>query len=435
MIISKTVFPEVYGMKTGYDLIVAGGGFAGVCAAVAAARQGKDVLLVERFNCLGGAAVFDLVNPFMRYYKETEVNGKLHFDRFLSAGIFTEIREETEKLNGTKGLHTFDEERLKLVLNRICIKAGVTLLFNSVITGVQKTGSVIDSVTVSAFGSNTTFYADAFIDATGDGNVAYMSGCRYRLGREPDSLCQPMTLCFRLTGVDEELYRVQRMQINPLYERFRREGRIKNPRENVLIFDTCHCGVLHFNTTRVCGCNPTDAFDVTKAEIEAREQVFEITAFLKENFSAFKNAEIISTGMQIGARESRMIDGLYCLTQDDIISGRKFADGIAACNYDIDIHSPDGTGTYIYQYPPTKYYTVPYRCLVPAGTDNLLIAGRCISATHEAQSSFRIMPTCASIGEAAGTAAAICLSQKIMPSEIDTDFLRETLCKNGAFVG
>lgn len=418
-----------------FDIIVAGGGFAGVCAAVAAARAGRSVLLIEKFNCLGGAAVFDLVNPFMRYYQEKrDAGGKLQFDRFLSGGIFGEIREATAQMNGTAGLHVFDEECLKLVLNRICETAGVTLLFNTTITAAEKNDGRITSVAASNAGRTFVFYADIFVDATGDGNLAFMSGCRFRLGREKDSLCQPMTLCFRLANVNTELYEKERPLINPLYSKFQSEGKIRNPRENVLIFDTCHDGILHFNTTRVCGGDPTDAFAVTKAEIEAREQVFEMTAFLKANFGAFRDAELISTGMQIGARESRMIECGYCLTEDDVVLARKFDDGIAACNYDIDIHSPDGSGTYIYQYPPTDYYTVPYRCLTAKDAENLLIAGRCICATHEAQSSFRIMPVCASIGEAAGTAAALCLDTGKLPANIDIAALRDILRKNGAVI-
>lgn len=422
-------------MRNRYDIIVAGGGFSGVCAAVAAARKNKKVLLVEKFNCLGGAAVFDLVNPFMRYYKlKKDENGKTCFDKYLSDGIFTEIRNGLKMLGGLKNEGTIDDECLKLVLNRMCIASGVTVMFNSVITSATVNSGHIENITVFYAGKSFDFSADIFIDATGDGNLAYMSGCRYRLGRDADSLCQPMTLCFRLAGVDTELFRKERSGINPLYEQYRREGKIKNPRENVLIFDTCNDGILHFNTTRVCGCDPTDPFEVTKAEIEAREQVFEMISFLKENFQAFRNSCLISTGMQIGARESRMTEGLYCLTEEDVVSGKKFADGIAACNYDIDIHSPDGTGTYIYGYPPDKYYTIPYRCLVPADADNLLVAGRCISSTHEAQSSFRIMPACASIGEAAGTAAAICCDKKSTPKDIDIELLRNTLKNNGAVI-
>lgn len=423
-------------MKTEFDIIVAGGGFAGVCAAVAAAREKKDVLLIEKFNCLGGAACFDLVNPFMKYHKNKD-DGSCNavFDRFLSDGIFTEIRNEMERTGGMNGLGTFDAECLKIVLNRLCVNAGVTLLFNSVIFSAEKKDDRITSVNVTNGGKDYTFTADIFIDATGDGNLAFMSGCNFQLGREEDNLCQPMTLCFRLENVYEELLNIEKPRISPLYKQFREEGKIKNPREDVLLFYTCHKGIIHFNTTRICGCDPTDAFEVTKAEIEAREQVFEMISFLKENFRAFKDANLISTGMQIGARESRMIEGLYTLTEEDILANTKFEDGIAACNYDIDIHSPDGTGTYIYRYPTTEYYTVPYRCLVSKDIENLLVAGRCISATHEAQSSFRIMPTCASIGQAAGMAAAMCIKKDIIPRDVDTEDLRDNLTRKGAFVG
>lgn len=418
-----------------YDIIVAGGGFSGVCAAIAASRLGRNVLLIEKFNCLGGAAVFDLVKPFMRFYKRNKTDdGKEVFDKYLSAGIFSDICNELKKINGLINESVIDEEKLKLVLNRICINSGVNLLFNSVITSVQLNEKRIDSVTVSNVSGNSRFFADFFIDATGDGNLAFLSNCKFHLGRKTDNLCQPMTLCFRLANVNKEVFCKERSNINSLYKKYQTEGKITNPRENVLIFDTCNECILHFNTTRVCGYNPTDAFEVTMAEIEAREQVFEMLDFLKKNFDSFKNAELISTGMQIGARESRMIEGLYCLTQEDIVSNRKFDDGIAACNYDIDIHSPDGTGTYIYCYPPTEYYTIPYRCIVSKDICNLFISGRCISATHEAQSSFRIMPTCASIGEAAGTAAALCCDFSDDPSNINVELLRNILRTNGAVV-
>lgn len=416
-------------MTEKYDIIVCGGGFAGTAAAIAAARMGKNVLLVEKYNCLGGAAVFDLVNPFMRYMKYTGSGCTP-----LSAGIFTEIREKLEETGGFRNGYTIDEECLKIVLNRMCTDSGVKLLFGTNIISVKLEGRRIVSAEAFSMGKSYTLEADVFIDATGDANIAYMAGFPFRLGREPDNLCQPMTLCFRLGGVNMEKFSEERPSINPLYTEYQQKGLIRNPRENVLIFHTCHEGILHFNTTRVCGLDPTDPFDVTKAEIDAREQVFEMISFLKENFSAFRGAYLLSTGMQIGARESRMIKGLYTLTEKDLIDNTKFEDGIAACNYDIDIHSPDGSGTYIYRYPADNYYTVPYRCLVPENSANLLVAGRCISATHEAQSSFRIMPTCASIGEAAGVAASMCCDTGYAPGEIKISELRDILRAKGAVI-
>ena len=241
-----------------------------------------------------------------------------------------------------------------------------------------------------------------------------------------------MTLCFRLANVDVEGYQSMKAEINELYSKFQAEGKITNPRENVLLFMTMHDGIIHFNTTRVVKHDPTDAEDVTRAEIMAREQVFEMIAFLRENFEAFRDCVLLSTGMQIGARESRMIVGEYTLTQEDLLACTRFADSVAVCNYDIDIHSPDGSGTSHYYFPDGQYYTIPYRVMIPKGADNLLVTGRCVSATHEAQASLRIMPTVATLGEAAGIAAAISCESGKSVREIDVEQLRKTLRDVGA---
>ena len=147
-----------------------------------------------------------------------------------------------------------------------------------------------------------------------------------------------------------------------------------------------------------------------------------------------KNAQLLMTAAEIGVRESRMIEGEYILTQEDLVSCVKFEDSITACNYDIDIHNPAGAGTSHYYFPNGEYYTVPYRCLTPKGTTNLLTAGRCISSTHEAQASYRIMPTCVTLGEAAGTAAALAKKSECGVKEIDVKKLQEILVKNGAVI-
>ena len=412
-----------------------GGGFAGVTAAISAAREGRSVRLIERYNCLGGAAVYDLVNPFMSYWTYGEDKKE---KIMLSCGLFLEIVERLDAIGGfragTRGKTCFNEEYLKLVLNRMAIESGVSLLYQTVLTGAEVTDGRITSVTVSNVSGTSTISAEVFIDATGDANLAMLAGFPYRVGRESDGLCQPMTLCFRLGNVDYEKFLACKPEISPLYAKLREEGRIKNPRENVLVFKTVLDGVLHFNTTRVVKLDPTDAEDVTRAEIIAREQVFEMVDFLKENFEAFRDAVLLSTGMQIGVRESRMIDGEYVLTKEDLLSERRFDDSIAVCNYDIDIHSPDGSGTSHYYFPDGAYYTIPYRCLVPRGAVNLLVAGRCISADHDAQASLRIMPTCATLGEAAGIAAAQAIAEGRAVSLIDVARLRETLRAKGARV-
>ena len=417
-----------------YDVVVVGGGFAGVGAAIAAARQGKKVRLIEKYNCLGGAAAYDLVNPFMRYWAWTDDqhSGKI----MLSEGIFAEIIQKIGEMGAfRKGNKThFNEEVLKLIFNRMMVEAGVELLYQTYVVGAKMNGKKIEAITVSNVSGTYDIEADVFIDATGDANLANLAGFPYKVGRESDGLCQPMTLCFRLANVDAEGYQKIKAEVNELYSKFQAEGKITNPRENVLVFNCVAKNMLHFNTTRVVKLDPTNAEDVTKAEIIAREQVFEMVNFLRENFEPFKDADLVSTGIQIGARESRMIVGEHILNQEEMLAYTKFEDGIAACNYDIDIHSPDGSGTSHYYFPSGKYYTIPYGCLVPKDSENLLVAGRCISTTHEAQASIRIMPTVCTIGEAAGVAAAVACADKTTVKNVDVQKVRAILRENGAVI-
>ena len=407
-------------MKNEYDIVVVGGGFAGASAAICAAREGKKVILIEKYNCMGGAACFDLVNPFMPY----ATGGKA-----LSAGIFTEIVDRLEAIGGLirSGAPVFEAEYLKFVLNNMAKEAGLELLYQAYMTDVNVCDGKIRSVTVSGTSGKREIFGKCFIDATGDANLSFLAGCSYRLGRDGDSLCQPMTLCFRLSDVDPVKFKEEKPLINPLYKKLQAEGAITNPRENVLIFRTITESIIHFNTTRVVKLNPTDMDDVTKAEIITREQVFEMLNFLKSNFLAFKNAKLIQSGMQVGARESRMIIGEHVLTKDEIMACTKFEDGIAACNYDIDIHSPDGSGTSHYYFPEGTYYTIPYRSLLTKEISNLLVAGRCISSDHDAQASLRIMPVCATLGQAAGVAASIAVDRGCAPKDVDIELLRNKL--------
>ena len=421
-------------MSVKYDVIVAGGGFAGASAALAAAREGAKVLLFDKNNCLGGAAVGCLVNPFMPYWT---LNPETKEKILLSKGIFTEIVEDLCKMGGMidERKMMFNEEYVKILLNRKLLEAGVTLLFHSYLIGadVEDDGKV-NSVTVANKSGLQVYEADYFIDATGDGDLAVLCGCPYHLGRPEDNLCQPMTLCFRLDGIDKDKFFEERPAMQELYKQYQAEGKIKNPRENILVFNMPQDHVLHFNTTRIIKKNPTDALDVTQAEIEVREQVFEMFNFLRDNFSSCKNAQLLMTAAEIGVRESRMIEGEYVLTQEDLVGCVKFEDSITACNYDIDIHNPAGSGTSHYYFPHGEYYTVPYRCLTHKVTTNLLIAGRCISSTHEAQASYRIMPTCVTLGQAAGTAAALAKKSGCNVKEIDVKKLQEILVKNGAMI-
>ena len=419
-----------------YDLAVIGGGFAGFAAALSAARGGASVIIIEKGNALGGAAVNNLVTPFMPYH--TTVDGK---KLILSRGIFTEIREKLKAKRDeaiaftSLGEMSFLEEDLKYILNETALEAGIDLLFHSYIFGVNKNGEKIESVRLATISGEITVEADYFVDATGDAQLSFLAGCPTRLGREPDSLCQPMTLCFRVGNADVEKFFKSHKRLNEEYAAAQATGEITNPRHNVLVFKTPVKNVLHFNTTRVVKKNPTNPFDVTEAEIIARRQVFEIYDFMKKHADGLENSFLMMTAPEIGVRESRMIDGEYMLTEAECKACTKFSDGIAACNYDIDIHNPEGSGTSHYYFGPGEYYTIPYRSLIPKGVSNMLVAGRCISSDHGAQASYRIMPTVVTIGEAAGTAIALAKKAGVSPRKLDVNLLRATLRENGAYLG
>ncbi len=419
-----------------YDLIVAGGGFAGVGAALAAAREGLSVLLFDKSGSLGGAAGNCLVNPFMPYWTNVAENG-VKKRKYLSTGIFGEITDTVEKMGGAcfEEHQTFHEEYLKLALERMLIKENIELLYHSYLIETSCENGKVSSIKVANKSGTIKLTADYFIDATGDADLAYQAGFPCRLGREQDNLCQPMTLCFRVANVDIEKFQKDRHNANEKYKKLKAEGKIRNIREDILIFPTMINGTLHFNSTRIVKLNPVNAFDITKAEIEAREQVFELFDFMVKNCDGFQNAQISSVAYEIGVRESRMIEGDFVLTQEDLIACKKFDDAIAACNYDIDIHNPEGSGTSHYYFKDGTYYTIPYRCLMPKSTKNVLVAGRCLSSTHEAQASYRIMPVCCCTGQAAGSAVSVAFKQKADVGDIDAREIQKILSKNNAFYG
>lgn len=422
---------KMYSPDNNYDLIVVGGGFSGVAAAIEASRSGLNVLIIEKNNCLGGAIANCLVTPFMPYW--TKLPGDTE-KTYIAGDIFSEIVSELKKSNGMtlENDNDFDEEILKLILNRMCDKYNVNILFNTIVVNAITDNRKI--LKIEAFGKSQklSFTAKYFVDATGDGELSMLSGCRFMLGREEDNLCQAMTLSFRMSGIDKE--KIDRQKINALYKEQKDKGLIKNPRENVLMFRNFNNGVMHFNTTRVVKKDPTNPYDITKAEIEAREQVFEIRDFLQKNIEGFENCRVLSTALQIGIRESRKILGKYILTVEDLKNLARFDDAIAISNYDIDIHNPEGEGTSHFYFKDGEWYQIPYRCLVPVDIDNMLVAGRCISSTQEAQASFRIMPFCSELGQAAGAAISVAHSTNSDLSDIDIKSLQDKLRQEGFII-
>ena len=414
-----------------YDLIVVGGGLSGVAAAVSAAREGLRVLLVERSGGLGGAISVNLVYPFMRYWTKIPETGET---KYLSDGIFSEMCRRQEAFIQPVSNTRFNPESFRLVLDEMCVEAGVQVLFHAALCGADVAERKIRSVLLATKAGLLDACADSYIDATGDGDLLAFAGCDFQLGREADGLCQPMTACFRMSGVDVEAYKADRPRIQALYKEQKAAGKLQNPREDILVFFGLGEGIVHFNTTRVVKLDPTDPFALSRAEMEARKQIFEMYRFLKENCPAFERAAICSTAVGIGVRESRKLKGEHILTARELKDRTRFADSIALGNYDIDIHNPEGAGTSHYYFADGDYYTIPYRSLLPKEVDNLLVAGRCISATHEAQASVRIMPICATLGQAAGTAAAVARQTGTNVHDVDVKKVQTLLRKNGAAI-
>jgi hypothetical protein len=417
--------------KVSLPLVVTGAGPAGCAAAIAAARLGREVLLIERYGFPGGMATTALVHPWMTYYAG---------DRPIIAGVFAEVVAALKTRGAYKDSehfgnrhHCFDPEALKQVLLEMLQASGVKLLFHTFVTGVKTENRQICSLLLASKSGLEEIAPQLVIDASGDGDIAAWAGAPYEKGRPEDGLMQPMTLHFRMAGVDWGKV-PSREEMNRLYVAAKASGEIDCPRENLLWFDTTLPDQIHFNTTRVTQVDGTSKEDLTFAEIESRRQAKQIVAFLQKRVPGFKQAYLSQTGAQIGVRETRRIMGEYVLTGEDVLAGRKFPDGIALSSYPIDVHNPEGEGTVLKYLPPGEFYAIPYRCLVPQKIDNLLVAGRPISTTHEAHASTRVQVVCYATGQAAGAAAALAGKNNLAPRAVPAAEIQSALRKQGAIL-
>jgi glycine/D-amino acid oxidase-like deaminating enzyme len=412
-------------------VVIAGGGPAGAAAAIAAARAGAQAILVERYGFLGGMATAALVHPWMPYYAG---------DRPIIGGVFGEIVQRLKARNAYKDSrhfasihHCFDPEQLKLVLQQLALEAGVKLLLHSLVVGARVEGGQVTGLFLESKSGRELLEGEVIVDATGDGDVAFFAGAEHEKGRPGDGLMQPMSLNFRMGGV--EVARMpSREEMNALYEQGKQEGLINNPRENLLWFDTTRPDEIHFNTTRVVMADGTNRDDLTRAELESRRQTDELVSFLRARVPGFERSYLLTTGPQVGVRETRRILGEYVMTAEDVLEARKFPDQIAFGCYPIDIHNPAGTGTEIRTLKPGEFYGIPYRCLVPRRLEGLLVAGRPISTTHEAHAATRVQVIAYATGHAAGVAAALAASQGLPPRQVNVSEVQALLRRQGAIL-
>lgn len=432
-----------------YEVVVVGGGMAGIAAAIAAAREGINVLLIEKNGFLGGMATAALVNPFMPYWRQLDQTTK-DYSTPVCRGIFETIIEQLEKLGGLhKNRQTFNEEILKIVLDRMMQEYNIKVLFHTSLIGCDQEDGTIKSIYYANKSGISQCKARYYVDTTGDADLSAMAGCEYQVGTDQDHACQPMTLCARIGNVDftkfepsdGDLFKeiqINRKEvtdfINKKYRQHKDLGLIHNPREDVLTFPNLIDGVVHFNSTRILNHSSIDGEAFSQAEFEGREQVFELFRFMKENIPGFEKSQLLATAPQIGVRESRRIVGEYTIQADDLMGMHKFHDSIARGNYSIDIHNPKGTGTVLKRIPFGGYYTIPYRALLPKQMKNLIVAGRPISSTHEAHSAYRVMPICTCIGEGAGIASTVAVKDQVDYSSVDIKKVQEKLTQyNGLY--
>jgi hypothetical protein len=441
------------------DVLVVGGGPAGLGAAVGAARAGADVVLAERYGFLGGNATAALVMPLMSFHNEARAArdvgpGELRLlpndhgpGEPVVAGALSDLLDLLFRSGGavppsqeTGYTVPFDPECFKLATLDLLDEAGVRFLFHAFASGVVGPGAA-GGVVFETKSGPLVLEAHAVVDCSGDGDVAAAAGAPYSVGRDADGLTQPMTLMFRMLEFDRrrfaryvEEHPDQWRGVHGLWELIAEaeaSGELELPREDLLFFATPHEREVSVNSTRVPG-RGHDVWDLSRAEWCSRRQMRQIDLFLRNHVPGFEEAYNGQSGAAIGVRETRRIGGRYLLTGDDVLSARKFDDAIARGSYPIDIHSPEGKGTVLTRLPLSEAYDIPLRCLLPHDVDRLLVAGRCISGTHEAHSSYRVTPIAMATGHAAGVCAALAARDRRSPQAVHHREVQRELLRQGA---
>lgn len=445
-----------------YDVIVAGGGVSGSAAAIAAGRLGAKVLVIEQSGYLGGALTGCGVGPMMTFHagEKQVIRGIMEeiVERLAGAGYSTGHIYDT--MQYISYLTPFNSEGLKIVLDEIAAEAGCTVLFHTFIGGAACEGGKITSLTVCNKDGIHKVSASVYIDGTGDGDVASFAGAPMTKGRKSDGAAQPMTMNMKYLNVDTEAVKehirthiedfsrhqgnealmdtVSRFSFCGFQDEFREareRGELEIKREDVLCFETDRPGEYIVNTTRIIDHDAVDAVSLSDAEVTGRRQCRQLDRFLRAHVPGFEHAVLEFTGPSVGVRGSRQLSGKYTLTAEDILERKKFDSVIAHSAYPIDIHNPKGVGTDSrFLSEMGTYYSIPYETLYCDEISNLLVAGRCISASFEAQAAIRTTPTAGALGHAAGVAAALAAKAGGDVSRVSTKEVQRMLKDQDAYL-
>ncbi len=410
-----------------YDVVIAGSGPAGLSAAVTASRMGCSVALLERNGIIGGNLTSGYVGPVMGS---------------VSSGS---IREEILELSGSQQDDLYyDCEQMKISLIEWLAETSVDVYLLSTLISAQKQGSSLTQVQIVTPGGLIQLAGKVFIDATGDGTLAALAGAAWQQGREADGLTQPATLMFTLDHIDpavslqcrheEDDSLINGTSYLGLCRQAERDGRLPANVSIVRLYRTVNPGERMVNATQANFVNGLDPRALAPAQVNLRRQMRQVHQFLKDTVPGFESSRIRSSSDGIGIRETRRIEGDYILTAEDLLQGRQFEDAIVhQASFPLDIHNPNGGGQAESEGCPPKAqpYDIPYRALLPRGIEQLLLAGRCISGTHRAHASYRVMGICMATGQAAGAAAALCARSAVSPRNLDVRLLRTALAQQG----
>lgn len=445
------------------DVLVVGGGPAGVCAAIAAARNGAKTLVIEKSGMLGGMATQGLVGPFMTCYDKAG-------EKMIIRGLFEEIVERLVARGGAlhpKGVFgngpysawipkghdhvtPFNPEELKVLLDEMCAEAGVKVLFHTMFLEPVVKDNRAAGARVFGKGGSKTVSAKIVIDATGDGDYAYRAGVPCTLG-DGNGRLMPATMFFHVCNIDSKRliadieankhtfhkkdgvsYRGFHWYVTKAIE----AGEWDLPRRCLNMYRGVGPDVWLVNNGRIPGVDSTDSESLSKAEVEGRRQTKVMMDFLRKYVPGCENIVLMGTGSTVGIRESRHVEGEAMLKVEDVMNCVVPEDSVFLAANSVDVHGgKNNPMVSSYKTINANWYGVSYRCLVAKGVENLLLAGRCLSGEPAAAGAVRVMPPCMAMGQAAGTAAALALKNGVTPRALDTEKLLARLRGQKAFLG
>lgn len=441
-------------VKTEVDVLVVGGGPSGIIAAKAAAEDGLKVMLIESRSFLGGNLTIGLpILGFLGQKGNQIIKGlpQKFIDRLKAVDAASEHRPCPLHMS----LTLVEQEAVKKVALEMLVESGVEVLFYAFFSGVVMNGDTLEGIIIESKSGREAIMAKVIIDCSGDADVAYQAGVPCEKGNEKGGM-QPPTLMFCMGGVDTDKLRLSIAKEPRTYltdfipnEYFgqnnqyvlvglrghiqkAQEAGLKLPTERTILITGLRKGEMWVNMTRVNGVDGTDAASLSNGEIQGRKQIEDIQKYLIEYVPGFEKAFFNKTAPFLGIRETRRIVGQYVMTQEDILSCKRFEDAVAVASYPLDIHHPVGGGCTLVWCGDC--YDIPYRSLLPQKVKNLLVAGRCISTTHEAMSAIRVMAPCMAMGEAAGRAAKMAVREGKHPDEIDVSKLQKELLDHQAYL-